>query len=70
MALVGSISIAKRFSKPFTFVASLENFCPNASERLCAGSVDCVVVGMRARARACVREMNAIVYANSFTHDK
>ena len=42
MALVGSISIAKRFSKPFTFVASLENFCPNASERLCAGSVDCV----------------------------
>ena len=40
MALVGSISIANRLSKPLTFVASLENFCPNASERLCAGSVD------------------------------
>jgi hypothetical protein len=42
MALVGSISMAWRFSNPFTFVASLENFCPNASERLCAGSVDCM----------------------------
>jgi len=54
MALVGSISIAKRFSKPFTLVASLENFCPNASERLCAGSVDCVRVvvrGMRVHVR-------------------
>jgi hypothetical protein len=38
--LVGSISIAYRLSNPFTFVASLENFWPNASERLCAGSVD------------------------------
>ena len=37
--LVGSISIAYRLSNPFTFVASLENFWPNASERLCAGSV-------------------------------
>lgn len=37
--LEGSISIADRLSKPFTFVASLENFWPNASDRLCAGSV-------------------------------
>ena len=36
----GSISIAKRLSKPFTFVASLPNFCEKASERLWAGSVD------------------------------
>ena len=42
MALVGSISIAKRLSKPLTFVASFENFWPNASDKLCAGSVDCV----------------------------
>lgn len=55
MALVGSISIAKRLSKPFTFVASLENFCPNASERLCAGSVDCVRVRRVRRVRVRVR---------------
>ncbi len=34
MALVGSISMAYRLSKPFTLVASFENFCPKASERL------------------------------------
>jgi hypothetical protein len=27
----GSISMQKRFSKPFTLVGSLLNFCPNAS---------------------------------------
>lgn len=27
----GSISMTKRFSKPFTLLGSLENFCPNAS---------------------------------------
>ena len=42
--LVGSISMAYKFSNPFTCVASFENFWPNASERLCAGSVDCVIV--------------------------
>ena len=41
ITLVGSISIAYRLSNPFTLVASLENFWPKASERLCAGSVDC-----------------------------
>ena len=46
IALVGSISIANKFSNPFTFVASFENFWPNASDRLCAGSVDCVTVGL------------------------
>jgi hypothetical protein len=40
IALVGSISIADKLSNPLTFVASLENFCPKASDRLCAGSVD------------------------------
>lgn len=40
IALVGSISIAKRLLNPLTFVASFENFWPKASERLCAGSVD------------------------------
>lgn len=40
IALVGSISMAYRLLKPLTFVASLENFWPNASDRLCAGSVD------------------------------
>jgi hypothetical protein len=43
MVLVGSISIADRLSKPFAFVASFENFWPKVSERLCAGSVDCVL---------------------------
>jgi hypothetical protein len=38
---LGSISIANRLSNPFTLVASLPNFCENASDRLCAGSVDC-----------------------------
>jgi hypothetical protein len=33
--------MANRLSNPLTFVASLENFWPNASERLWAGSVDC-----------------------------
>lgn len=37
----GSISIANRFSNPFTFVASFPNFWEKASDRLCAGSVDC-----------------------------
>lgn len=32
--------MAKRFSKPFTFVGILLNFWSNASEILCAGSVD------------------------------
>lgn len=40
IALVGSISIAYRLSNPFTFVASLENFWPKASDKLWAGSVD------------------------------
>lgn len=40
IALVGSISIAYRFSKPLTLVASFENFWPKASDRLWAGSVD------------------------------
>jgi hypothetical protein len=31
---LGSISIANRLSKPLTFVASLPNFCENASDRL------------------------------------
>lgn len=37
---VGSISIAERFVKPLTRVASLPNFWEKASERLCAGSVE------------------------------
>jgi len=37
---LGSISIANRLSNPFTFVASLPNFWENASDKLCAGSVD------------------------------
>ena len=37
----GSISIANRLSNPLTLVASLLNFWEKASERLCAGSVDC-----------------------------
>jgi hypothetical protein len=32
--------MAYKLLNPFTLVASLLNFCPNASERLCAGSVD------------------------------
>lgn len=44
IALVGSISIANKLSNPFTLVASFENFWPNASERLCAGSVDYIVI--------------------------
>lgn len=32
--------MANRLSKPLTLVASFENFWPNASDRLCAGSVD------------------------------
>ena len=39
---LGSISIADRFVNPLTFVASLPNFCENASERLCAGSVELI----------------------------
>lgn len=37
---MGSISIAYRFLKPLTRVASFENFWPNASDKLWAGSVD------------------------------
>jgi hypothetical protein len=37
---LGSISIANRLSNPLTFVASFPNFWENASDRLCAGSVD------------------------------
>ncbi|SRR5258706_6062403 len=37
---VESISIAYKLSKPLTLVASLLNFWPKASDRLCAGSVD------------------------------
>lgn len=45
IALVGSISIANRLSNPLTFVASFENFWPKASDKLCAGSVDCSIHG-------------------------
>jgi hypothetical protein len=31
---LGSISIAYRLSNPLTFVASLPNFCENASDKL------------------------------------
>lgn len=33
-------TIAKRLVKPLTSVGSAENFCRNASLRLCAGSVE------------------------------
>ena len=40
VALKGGRTIAKRLVKPFTGVGALVNFWLNASERLCAGSVE------------------------------
>lgn len=40
MLALGSISIANKLLNPFTLLASLPNFCENASDKLCAGSVE------------------------------
>lgn len=35
-----TITMANKLSKPWTLVGDFENFCPKASDMLCAGSVD------------------------------
>ena len=40
LVLIGTVTIAKRFSKPVTGLGVLVNFCRKASLRLCAGSVE------------------------------
>lgn len=39
-AVITEVNTQFKDPEKTTFVASFENFCPNASERLCAGSVD------------------------------
>jgi hypothetical protein len=53
MELVGSISIAERLEKPFTLRASLPNFWPNASDKLCATQTH----GQQLSGTCCIRDI-------------
>jgi hypothetical protein len=62
MLPLGSISMALRFVKPSTSLASLPNFCENASERLCAGSVEINRTERRTLASWMAREHDVVVF--------
>ena len=54
--------MALKFVKPFTSLASLPNFCENASERLCAGSVEMRRTDRRTLASWIAREHDVVVF--------
>lgn len=55
------ITIAYRLSKPFTSVASLENFWPKASDKLCAGSVEISKTDSRTLESCTAKEHEVVV---------
>lgn len=61
MLPLGSISMQWRFGIPSTGRASLPNFCPNASDRLCAGSVEIRSTDLRCLASCTASEHDVVV---------